>query len=327
MKSNVNFTPQTIAVLRDADRKIRGMANEGTSHYALYQFWRTTMGKLCNVDLFYVGHFREDNSIVFPYVYDGDETSSPDRNTYGPNGMCSWILRNAKPYLYSQDAGKLLHKGHAFGDITRLSQDAVVIPLFEGGDSRLRIIGQASMQSYEQNSYGSEMIAAFQWLAAAVLIALKREHDDEANRANLGFPEGSTPSVTVSLTDIVEEISLGLHMLRRRVDAIRSSRRCDSDECQDALEELRREIEVLQTSTIEILSRPSTDALGLLALLTPKEKEIANYIAIGYDNAQIAETLHISEPTVKTHVSRILRKFNVRQRSAVAAKLRPLQYR
>jgi DNA-binding NarL/FixJ family response regulator len=42
-------------------------------------------------------------------------------------------------------------------------------------------------------------------------------------------------------------------------------------------------------------------------------------------NTEIAAQLHITELTVKTHVSRILAKFGVKQRSAVAAKLRPLR--
>ena len=42
-------------------------------------------------------------------------------------------------------------------------------------------------------------------------------------------------------------------------------------------------------------------------------------------NMGIADRLQITELTVKTHVSRILAKFGVRQRSAVAAKLRPLR--
>jgi DNA-binding NarL/FixJ family response regulator len=46
-------------------------------------------------------------------------------------------------------------------------------------------------------------------------------------------------------------------------------------------------------------------------------------MADGLSNEEIGTRLVISEFTVKTHVTRILRKFGVRQRAAVVARLRP----
>lgn len=44
-------------------------------------------------------------------------------------------------------------------------------------------------------------------------------------------------------------------------------------------------------------------------------------IARGFTNRCIAEVLHLSERTVTTHVSRILRKLGLRSREEVAAQL------
>ncbi|HOP74653.1 MAG TPA: response regulator transcription factor [Bacillota bacterium] len=52
--------------------------------------------------------------------------------------------------------------------------------------------------------------------------------------------------------------------------------------------------------------------------LTQREMEIVNYIACGESNREIAEQLFISEKTVKNHVSNILRKMALADRTQVA---------
>jgi len=57
------------------------------------------------------------------------------------------------------------------------------------------------------------------------------------------------------------------------------------------------------------------EAEGFIAPLTPREREILNYIAQGYLNKQIAAELDISEQTIKNHVTSILRKLNANART------------
>lgn len=52
--------------------------------------------------------------------------------------------------------------------------------------------------------------------------------------------------------------------------------------------------------------------------LTPRELEIVGYIACGENNKEIAEKLFISEKTVKNHVSNILKKMKLEDRTQVA---------
>jgi DNA-binding NarL/FixJ family response regulator len=53
----------------------------------------------------------------------------------------------------------------------------------------------------------------------------------------------------------------------------------------------------------------------LLATLTPREQEVLVLVSRGRSNAEIAEELHMSAATAKTHVSRILTKVGARDRA------------
>jgi DNA-binding NarL/FixJ family response regulator len=66
----------------------------------------------------------------------------------------------------------------------------------------------------------------------------------------------------------------------------------------------------------EFTARPGTDSVASPTLdrLTQRELEVLAQLARGLSNAEMAEALFVSETTIKTHVSHILTKLELRDR-------------
>ena len=69
---------------------------------------------------------------------------------------------------------------------------------------------------------------------------------------------------------------------------------------------------------------PSAQMEQLIEPLSERELEILGLIARGASNKEIANQLFIAEGTVKNHVTHILDKLNVRDRTQAALKAREL---
>jgi DNA-binding NarL/FixJ family response regulator len=67
-------------------------------------------------------------------------------------------------------------------------------------------------------------------------------------------------------------------------------------------------------STFEAAPKPGESRRDVLAPLTQRERQIFTEMASGCTNQEIAHRFTLSETTVKTHVTRVLAKLNLRDR-------------
>jgi DNA-binding NarL/FixJ family response regulator len=58
--------------------------------------------------------------------------------------------------------------------------------------------------------------------------------------------------------------------------------------------------------------------------ISPREREVLELLAAGLSNKEIAERLHVSPHTVKTHVARLYEKLDARRRTEAILKAREL---
>ena len=88
--------------------------------------------------------------------------------------------------------------------------------------------------------------------------------------------------------------------------------------------ELCRSIKAAAAGQVQLAPEAATRLMRELRfqeeapVLTEREQEVLELVSKGMSNAQIGEALCIGEKTVKTHVSRLLQKLNVRSRTQLA---------
>lgn len=57
------------------------------------------------------------------------------------------------------------------------------------------------------------------------------------------------------------------------------------------------------------------------SILTKREKEVFELLILNYTTVEIAETLKISEKTVRNHVSNVMQKLGVKGRASAVVEL------
>ncbi len=104
------------------------------------------------------------------------------------------------------------------------------------------------------------------------------------------------------------------------VGAVRQS--CDIIEFLRALHSVIRGERYISADVIEYLKNPFSDELiseDPLDYITQREREVLYWVSHGLTNKEISERIFLSEKTVKNHVSHILKKLDLSDRTKAAA--------
>jgi DNA-binding NarL/FixJ family response regulator len=81
----------------------------------------------------------------------------------------------------------------------------------------------------------------------------------------------------------------------------------------------------VMNALIEQSSKLVSPSKGWQKLVTEREHQTLNWVMTGKSNREIAEIMHISERTVKAHVSKLLEKFQVSDRLGLVLKIQNWQ--
>ena len=111
-------------------------------------------------------------------------------------------------------------------------------------------------------------------------------------------PAGDWPAAVISLDDTLRRLG---QRIKSAEGDLRTARAC-----YEALLEASR----TYMGVSELRLAP--------ARLTAQELRVANLVAAGMSNMEIAEALHVSVHTVKTHVKTVLAKLSIRSRWQMA---------
>ncbi|QUQ65421.1 helix-turn-helix transcriptional regulator [Kutzneria sp. CA-103260] len=310
------FSPDVASVIRDTDRKMSHFAKR--NRFELYNSIRVELNKVWRVDSFCIGLRRADNAVFYPYNFDDGRNFPPNFNVYGRNGLAAWLQRNGRPYWFKYDQGALLANGHRFGNFDKSARDAVVAPMLADNDGHRRVLGSIGMYSYQPDTYDSETVSALGYIAAALTLILFHERVESSTGE---LDASDLPTYSTLIIELIDRFGGDLERAIQSVDRAIAGIETDMAHVRGELSGFRSACRNLQVEVMEALASPNTEPARLMNLLTPRERVVANLIAHGFANKQVAERLHISELTAKTHTSRILKKFKAKQRSEIATKI------
>jgi DNA-binding NarL/FixJ family response regulator len=148
-----------------------------------------------------------------------------------------------------------------------------------------------------------ELVRQMRHLSPGTAIVMLTPSEDEERlfqSIKVGAAAYYTRSITTDeLTQAVRKVSVGEYLIN-----------------DDVLSKPQLASRVLKSFRELAVEEESSETKDLYSPLSSREVEILDYIARGNSNKEIAKSLRISDQTVKNHITSILKKLSVNDRTA-----------
>ncbi len=155
----------------------------------------------------------------------------------------------------------------------------------------------------------------------ADILIIDLDQNDKSEIDCLSRFKASRPNTKIIVFTACSDTSLVIETMGLGIQGFRL-KQADSDEIINAIHTVYRGGSSLASCvTSALLENMQSDRLQTQSRLSEREREVLALIAEGRSNCDIADSLYISTRTVKFHVSSILAKLNVKNRTEAAMHL------
>lgn len=186
----------------------------------------------------------------------------------------------------------------------------------------LQRVGIVHVESFEQADELIRRSSTSGGTIASIVISRPDDFSRHAAALQRLHPEGGEGLSTVLLSPAITDGDL-LQVLTAAVEG-HPSEENGNEAIRFAVKTIAQGLSLLPPSIqgriIKLLSESRELAYGVTSAppLSAREKEILGWIVAGHSNREIAQSLHLSEGTIKTHVKSILQKTRSANRTQAA---------
>jgi DNA-binding CsgD family transcriptional regulator len=320
------FPPEIAVLLRQAADDLTRYRGD---RFEQFDGIRHTMSQITCVDAFYVGEFVGDDAVHYHHQYDQGLFDLPGSAAIVPGRTAHWVRLHRRTYRYSEDDGVALHAGLSFGQVDKVSRDALVSPVFDDTADQV-IRGLVSVQSYTPDTYDVSAVAALEYLAGSLGAQIAHEERSAERGKGLGSAAFLATEARTA-EDVLGHVIVSLGDLHAKIGQAIATASTSSAGETGKLRQLRREFERLQSELWARELRYQQVVANRLANLTPRQRELARLLAespgaagSSLSTPELAKRMGISEVTVKSHMNAVLRVFGASDRTEVRRAVRRL---